>query len=103
MLLGSRHIGLAQVEAATVWHCVDHARKQSPSDRGPYSPAEAQAREAHAGLWQDAAQVPRCELLKLKRGARNDLRPFLHLRRSRALVPWIHFQSMTCGFQWENQ
>jgi endonuclease YncB( thermonuclease family) len=46
-------INLAMVRNCFAWHYKEYQGEQSATDRYSYSQAEAVARNAHCGLWQD--------------------------------------------------
>ena len=46
-------VGLAQLRAGMAWHFRRYARDQPIEQRQAYARAEAEAREARAGLWRD--------------------------------------------------
>lgn len=50
---GEQDVGLAQLRAGMAWHFLRYARDQSIEQRQAYARAEAEAREARAGLWRD--------------------------------------------------
>lgn len=58
ILLEGRDIDLEQLRRGLAWHYKAYAREQTPEQRQAYANAEAQAREAHLGLWADPAPVP---------------------------------------------
>jgi endonuclease YncB( thermonuclease family) len=58
VFLGQRDVGLEQVRAGYAWWYREYAREQNPDDRVAYEAAEADAREARRGLWNDAAPQP---------------------------------------------
>ncbi len=51
-------VGLAQVAEGLAWHYTDYEKEQTPGDRARYSAAEAHARSAGLGLWQDPDPIP---------------------------------------------
>lgn len=56
--VNGRDAGLAQIESGLAWHYTAYAREQSPENRSRYAAAEAQAREAHRGLWRELTPTP---------------------------------------------
>lgn len=58
VLVDGLDVGLEQVKAGLAWHFKEYEREQSPEDRRAYAEAEAEARQARRGLWQDPAPVP---------------------------------------------
>jgi endonuclease YncB( thermonuclease family) len=67
VLLTSRDINLAQVQAGLAWHYVDYAQEQPPADRVRYSEAEASARAARLGLWSESVPVAPWAFRKARR------------------------------------
>ncbi len=49
---------LALIEAGYAWHFTRYAAEQSRADRASYALAEAAARDARRGLWNQDAPVP---------------------------------------------
>lgn len=58
ILLDGRDINLEQIKAGFAWHYKAYEREQPPEDRLTYSAAEAEARTARRGLWQDPNPTP---------------------------------------------
>jgi endonuclease YncB( thermonuclease family) len=58
VFLGTRDVGLEQVQAGYAWWYREYAREQRPEDRVAYEAAEAGARQARRGLWHDPAPEP---------------------------------------------
>ena len=57
---------LQQIKRGMAWHYKAYEREQPPEDRAAYAEAERVAREARAGLWQDAQPVPPWEFRRSK-------------------------------------
>lgn len=55
VFLGTRDVGLEQVRAGYAWWYREYAREQTRDDRVVYEAAEAEARQARRGLWDDPA------------------------------------------------
>ncbi len=53
ILLDGKDINLEQVKAGMAWHYKFYEDEQTPEDRELYAKAEAEARAARRGLWQD--------------------------------------------------
>jgi endonuclease YncB( thermonuclease family) len=58
VFVDTRDIGLEQIRHGLAWWYRDYAREQSPSERANYAAAEAAAREARRGLWQETNPTP---------------------------------------------
>jgi endonuclease YncB( thermonuclease family) len=67
LLVDGQDAGLAQIEAGLAWHYKAYANEQSPQDRARYEQAEASARQARRGLWQQDAPQPPWEFRRDKR------------------------------------
>lgn len=67
-------VGLAQVRAGMAWHYTTYAGEQLTSDRKLYVDAEAQARDAHAGLWRDASPIAPWQYRQAQRQAQDNRR-----------------------------
>jgi len=57
ILLDGKDMNLEQVKAGLAWHYKEYEREQTPEDRELYARAEAEARDARRGLWQDPDPV----------------------------------------------
>jgi endonuclease YncB( thermonuclease family) len=57
ILLDGKDINLEQVRAGMAWHYKFYEDEQTPEDRDAYAKAEAEARAARRGLWQDPNPV----------------------------------------------
>jgi len=57
VLIDGRDAGLEQLRAGLAWHYKQFESEQSPEDRKLFAEAESAARNAHAGLWQDADPI----------------------------------------------
>lgn len=55
--LNDEDIALAQLHAGCGWHYTAYQKEQSPTDQKMYSKAEANARKAKRGLWQEPNPV----------------------------------------------
>ena len=53
IILEGKDINLEQVKAGMAWHYKFYEDEQTPEDRDAYAKAEAEARAARRGLWQD--------------------------------------------------
>ena len=53
IILDGKDINLEQVKAGMAWHYKFYEDEQTPEDRELYDRAEAEARAARRGLWQD--------------------------------------------------
>jgi endonuclease YncB( thermonuclease family) len=53
IFLDGKDINLEQVKAGMAWHYKFYEDEQTPEDRDAYAKAEAEARAARRGLWQD--------------------------------------------------
>ncbi len=53
IILDGKDINLEQVKAGMAWHYKFYEDEQTPEDRELYAKAEAEARAAQRGLWQD--------------------------------------------------
>ncbi len=53
--LDGRDVNLAQLQAGLAWHYRHYQDEQPRAERQAYAEAEAQARQARLGLWQDPA------------------------------------------------
>lgn len=57
-LLNARDIGLEMVRAGFAWHYRQYESEQSDEDWRLYAAAEAEARQAAKGLWNDSSPLP---------------------------------------------
>ena len=53
IVLDGKDVNLEQVKAGMAWHYKFYEDEQTPEDRELYAKAEAEARAARRGLWQD--------------------------------------------------
>ncbi len=53
IILDGKDFNLEQVKAGMAWHYKFYEDEQTPEDRDAYAKAEAEARAARRGLWQD--------------------------------------------------
>ena len=67
IILENRDINLEQIKAGMAWHYKDYEREQTPEDRRIYAQAEAEARQAHRGLWIEANPVEPSEFRRAER------------------------------------
>ena len=67
VLLSNQDMNLEQIRAGFAWHYKKYQKDQIPADRGLYSEAEIEAKEARRGLWHDPEPAPPWEYRKLKR------------------------------------
>ena len=58
LLVDGHDMDLEQVRRGMAWHYKAYAREQPPEQRQSYAEAEAQARDAHRGLWADPDPLP---------------------------------------------
>lgn len=68
--LDGRDLNLAQLQAGWAWHYRHYQDEQPPAERLAYAQAEAQARQAGLGLWQDAAPTPPWDYRRQRRPQR---------------------------------
>ena len=70
---GAEDVGLRLIQDGLAWYFPVHSREQSTSEREKYIQAEAVARAARLGLWEDRNPVPpwtfRGEKIELERDA----------------------------------
>ncbi len=74
ILLDGRDINLEQVKAGMAWHYKFYEDEQTPEDRESYAKAEAEARAARRGLWQDPNPVEPSTFRNAERRARQEAR-----------------------------
>ncbi len=60
---------LAQIQAGLAWHFKHYENEQTPEDRSFYAAAEAIAKAARKGLWQDLEPIPPWEFRAQRREA----------------------------------
>ena len=72
--LDGEDINLEQVKAGMAWHYKFYEDEQTPEDRELYARAEAEARAARRGLWQDANPVEPYQFRKEEKRERRDAR-----------------------------
>jgi endonuclease YncB( thermonuclease family)/methylphosphotriester-DNA--protein-cysteine methyltransferase len=58
VLLDGKDINIEQIKAGLAWHYKKYADEQPPEDRVTYAAAEAEAKAARRGLWQDPNPTP---------------------------------------------
>lgn len=58
VLLDGKDVNIEQVKAGLAWHYKKYEEEQPPEDRVSYAAAEAEARAAKRGLWQDPNPTP---------------------------------------------
>jgi endonuclease YncB( thermonuclease family) len=58
IMLDGKDVNIEQVKAGLAWHFKKYEDEQKPEDRLTYAKAEAEARAAKLGLWQDADPTP---------------------------------------------
>jgi endonuclease YncB( thermonuclease family)/methylphosphotriester-DNA--protein-cysteine methyltransferase len=61
VLLDGKDINIEQIKAGLAWHYKKYADEQPPEDRLTYAAAEAEAKAAKRGLWQDPNPTPPSE------------------------------------------
>lgn len=69
--VNGKDVNLAQVQAGYAWHYQTYAKKmQSRAEFDAYAQAQANARAARLGLWQDASPTPPWDYRKQNTGNR---------------------------------
>jgi endonuclease YncB( thermonuclease family)/methylphosphotriester-DNA--protein-cysteine methyltransferase len=58
IMLDGKDINIEQVKAGLAWHFKKYEDEQEPKDRATYAKAEADARAAKLGLWQNPDPTP---------------------------------------------
>jgi endonuclease YncB( thermonuclease family) len=74
ILLDGKDINLEQVKAGMAWHYKFYEDEQTPEDREAYAKAEAEARAARRGLWQDSNPIEPYQFRKEEKRERRDAR-----------------------------
>ncbi len=74
ILLDGKDINLEQVKAGLAWHYKEYQREQTPEDRDAYAKAEAEARAARRGLWQDSNPIEPYQFRKEEKREQRDAR-----------------------------
>jgi endonuclease YncB( thermonuclease family) len=74
ILLDGKDINLKQIKAGMAWHYKFYEDEQTPEDRELYSKAEAEARAARRGLWQDSNPIEPFQFRKEEKRERRDAR-----------------------------
>jgi endonuclease YncB( thermonuclease family) len=74
ILLDGKDINLEQVKAGMAWHYKFYEDEQTPEDRELYARAEAEARAARRGLWQDPNPTEPYQFRKEEKRERRDAR-----------------------------
>ena len=74
ILLDGKDINLEQVKAGMAWHYKFYEDEQTPEDRDLYARAEAEARAAHLGLWQNPNPTEPYHFRKEENRERRDAR-----------------------------
>jgi endonuclease YncB( thermonuclease family) len=69
LLLNGQDINLEQLNAGQAWYYREYEREVAPARRPVYAAAEAAARQARRGLWQDPAPEPPWEYRARQRAA----------------------------------
>ena len=64
-------VNLQLLEHGHVWWYRDYAKEQRPQDKTRYSQAEANARQQHIGLWDNAHPTPPWEWRRAQRQDKN--------------------------------
>ena len=72
--LDGKDINLEQVKAGMAWHYKFYEDEQTPADRDLYAKAEAEARAARRGLWQDPNPTEPYQFRKEEKRERRDAR-----------------------------
>ena len=74
IILDGKDINLEQVKAGMAWHYKFYEDEQTPEDRELYDRAEAEARAARRGLWQDPNPIEPYQFRKEEKRERRDAR-----------------------------
>jgi endonuclease YncB( thermonuclease family) len=74
IILDGRDINLEQVKAGMAWHYKFYEDEQTPEDRDAYANAEAEARAARRGLWQDPNPTEPYQFRKEEKRERREAR-----------------------------
>jgi endonuclease YncB( thermonuclease family) len=74
IILDGKDINLEQVKAGMAWHYKFYEDEQTPEDRELYARAEAEARAARRGLWQDPNPTEPYQFRKEEKRERRDAR-----------------------------
>ena len=74
IILDGKDINLEQVKAGMAWHYKFYEDEQTPEDRELYAKAEAEARAARRGLWQDPNPPEPYQFRKEEKRERRDAR-----------------------------
>lgn len=74
IVLDGKDINLEQVKAGMAWHYKFYEDEQTPEDRDAYAKAEAEARAARRGLWQDPNPTEPYQFRKEEKSERRDAR-----------------------------
>ena len=62
-------VDLEQIASGMAWHYRKYQKDHTPEDRSAYGRAEAAARKAGLGLWQDKNAIPPWDFRKSAKGA----------------------------------
>jgi len=68
--LDGRDLNLAQLQAGLAWHYRHYQDEQPRAERLAYAEAEAEARQARRGLWQEATPTPPWDYRRQRRPQR---------------------------------
>ncbi len=74
IILDGKDINLEQVKAGMAWHYKFYEDEQTPEDRELYAKAEAEARVARRGLWQDPNPTEPYQFRREEKRERRDAR-----------------------------
>ena len=74
ILLDGKDINLEQLKAGMAWHYKFYEDEQTLEDRELYARAEAEARAARRGLWQDASPVEPYQFRREEKRERREAR-----------------------------
>jgi len=74
IILEGKDINLEQVKAGMAWHYKFYEDEQTPEDRELYDRAEAEARAARQGLWQDPNPTEPYQFRKEEKRERREAR-----------------------------
>jgi endonuclease YncB( thermonuclease family) len=74
IILDGKDINLEQVKAGMAWHYKFYEDEQTPEDRELYARAEAEARAARRGLWQDSNPTEPYQFRQEEKRERRDAR-----------------------------
>ena len=76
LMLGTKDVNLAMVQAGLAWHYKQYVRDQSEPQAVSYAQSEIVAREQTRGLWQHEKPTPPWEWRHARTATFNELRQF---------------------------